>query len=199
MGNPSSPVWVWFYYLPNSPCVWNLRRNWAEYEPLLHFGSDEGEHTASLLLGLKMLNPIIYWRETRRCCCAKVTRNWCDTRGIPPKTDTYSSDLLWVPAGQNIQWGQIPLEILEQRGETAMVDSGNWKKRLPISNCKWILKLNFIFKRDSALDNIKWRFNAKKNLFKRTLEHKQYVQLKLWTWKLHPKSHFLIRMYGSYL
>ena len=46
----------------------------------------------------------------------------------PPKTDTYSSDLLWVPAGQNIQWGQIALEILGHRGETARVDSGNWKK-----------------------------------------------------------------------
>ena len=43
------------------------------------------ESTASLLLGLKMLNPIIYWRETRWCCWAKVTRNWCDTRCIPPR------------------------------------------------------------------------------------------------------------------
>ena len=121
----------------------------------------------------------------------------------PPKTDTYSSDLLWVPAGQNIQWGQIPLEILEQRGETAMVDSGNWKKRLPISNCKWMTKTDYLNLISSSKETQHWiTLNGdlmQKNLFNRTLEHKQYVQLKLWTWKLHHKSHFLIRMYGSYL
>ena len=74
----------------------------------------------------------------------------------PPKTDTYSSDLLWVPAGQNIQWGQIPLEILEQRGETAMVDSGNWKKRLPISNCKWMTKTDYLNLISSSKETRHW-------------------------------------------